>query len=267
MQLPTEYSEPKNQGLKNFNMILFGPPKVGKTSFAADWPDSLIIECEMNGADHIRCKKVDVNSMEELREVYKLVKEDKVFKTIVIDSLDKVAAWIEQEICSELGTTSIMESKKGERNGVQWGMYKERVLGFVLGTMKLGKNVIFISHTKKAETDANGSVINPKSINLYGATASEVLALVSNIGYMMAKEVEGGKVKHYVSFKAGQSVEAGSRSPALRDKIIEVPLGKGYEVFEQCFNPKPVSAAPKTLPNNKTQPAAGPVKKEEKNAV
>jgi len=248
MELPKEYSEPKEMDkLEGFNMILFGPPKVGKTSFAADWPDSLIIECEPNGADHIRCKKVDVSSMDELRQVYQLVRQDTTFKTVVIDSLDKVSSWIEQEICKELGTTSIMESKKGERNGVQWGMYKERVLAFVLGTIKLGKNVIFISHTKKAETDGNGSIINPKSINLYGSTASEVLALVNNIGYMMAKEVEGGKVKHFVSFKAGQAVEAGSRNASLRDKVIEIPLGKGYEAIEQCFK-KPAPAAPKVLP-------------------
>lgn len=240
MELPTEFTEPKSSSkIENFGMILFGPPKVGKTTFASEWPDNLMVECEPNGADWVRCKKVEVNSMAELREVYGLIRKDKSFKTVTIDSLDKVASWIEGEICAEMGLKNILDNKKGEKIGNQWGEYQERIMALVLGTLKIDRNILFLAHTKKAETDGNGTVINPKSINLYGSTATKVLAMINNIGYMYAREVPGGETKRFLSFKSGDSVEIGSRHPALRDKIIELPLGGAYKAFERCFTDKP----------------------------
>lgn len=258
IQLPTQFTEPKAATVEGVRaMILFGPPKVGKTTFAAEWPDSLLVECEPEGADYVRSKKVQVNSMEELREVFKLLATDTSFKTIVIDTLDQVAGWIEKDICKELGIANIMEAKKGERNGSQWGEYKERVMGFVLSVLRMNRNVIFLCHAKKVESDGNGGILNPKTINIYGSTAINILSMVNNIGYMFAKEVEGGVVKRYLTFKAGNQVEAGSRHPALRDKVIEIPREGGYKAFEVCFKtptPAVAPAVPGVKPPVKPQP-------------
>lgn len=253
MELPKTYSEPDKGLPPDFKMIIFGPPKVGKTTFASEWPNSILLECEPKGARYIRSKKLDINSLEEFREAYKLLKDDKEFDTVCIDSLDRVASWIEKEICVEMGIPNILAAKKGEQHGAQWGEYRERVLGFLEGCSRLNKRVIILAHTKKAETDGQGMVINPKTINIYGSTASQILALTENIGYMYAREVEQGRTKHYLSFRAGETVEAGSRHPALRDKILELPLGGGYKVFEACFAEP--AAEPKTAVKEKMKAA------------
>ena len=254
MELPKEVSEVKHEGIPmDLVLIVFGAPKVGKTTFASEFPDSVLLECEPGGAKYVRCKKMDINSLQEFREAYMLLKNDTSFKTVTIDSLDKVASWLEAEICKEMGLSNIMDAKKGERHGSQWGEYKERVLAFVLGLQKLGKNIVLLAHTKNAETDGNGSVINPRTINLYGQTASQVMAAVENIGYMFAREVEGGVVKRYISFKGGETVIGGSRHPALRDKVLELPLGGGYKEFEKQFlPPQPAQEKPKVETKTKT---------------
>jgi len=250
LELPKEDYVPVIDGLpKKFSMIVFGPPKVGKTTFGSEFEKSLILELEPGGADHVRCRKLDISSLRDFRSLYKTLKEDTEYSTIVIDSLDKIASWIEDEICAEMGLTNIMDAKKGERHGSQWGEYKARVLGFLSGMSKLDKRVIFLAHTKRADIDNNGQAINPKTINLYGQCASQVLALVDNVGYMFAEEVEAGKVKHFLSFRPGAYVEAGARHPALSGKRIELPKGKAYAAFEDCFKPQP-PAKPLELPKD-----------------
>lgn len=235
MELPKDFHTPKIEGIpKKFGMIIFGPAKVGKTTFACEFPNSLIIEAEPNGADFQRCKKIDVKNLSQIREIYKLLKKDKTFETVIIDSLDKVASWIEDEVCKELGINTIMDTKKGERHGSQWALYKEKILMFVETFLSLEKRIIFLSHTKKLESDGMGNVLNPKTINIYGSTAVDLLAIVDNIGYMFCQKNKG-QVRHYLSFEPGINVEAGGRHPALSGKVIELPKGEGYKSFAGLF--------------------------------
>ena len=243
MKLPTQPHQPDPSKMLR-ELIVYGPAKVGKTTFAASFPNSIVVECEPGGADHIACHKVDVDGLSNLRAAYMALKDDKTFDTVVIDSLDRVAFWIEAEICKELGISNIFENKKGERMGSQWSSYSEKIMTFLESWRSLGKRVIYIAHTKKAESDGNGLIVNPKTINLYGQAASRVMALVENIGYIYAQEDDQGNVVRYLSFKAGSSVEAGSRHPALRDKIITLPLDNPYGAFEALFD-KPKAKAVK----------------------
>jgi len=235
LELPKVMHEPNIDIMpKKLGMIIFGPAKVGKTTFASEFPNSLIIEAEPNGADYCKCKKMDVMSLNEVRAIYKLLEKDTEIETVIIDSLDKIASWIELEVCEKIGISNIMETKKSERFGSQWGVYKKDILNLIDKFLELDKKIIFLSHTKKTETDGHGGILNPKTINIYGSAAVEILAKVDNIGYMFCQKVEG-KVKHFLSFEGGLNVEAGGRHPALSGKIIELTKGNGYNTFASLF--------------------------------
>lgn len=245
LKLPTMDHVPELGGIpRDLSAIIFGPPKCGKTTFMAGWPKSILLEAEPGGAKYVKCRKLDINSLAELRKAWELLKNATEYETVGIDSLDRVAMWIEDEICQEMGLKNIMDAKKGERHGAQWGEYVSRVLTFLEGWKALGKRIIFLAHTKKAETDGQGLIISPKTINLYGQTASRVMAIVENIGHLYAVENDKGEVKRVLSFRAGTHVEAGSRHPMLTDKQIELPKEGGYEAFAALFNTKkePVGA-------------------------
>ena len=236
MVLPTEDHNPEIGGIpKDLSLIVFGPPKCGKTTFGASFPNSITLECESGGAKYIKCRKLDIGSLAELRQAWNLLKDNAEYETIVLDSLDRVAQWIEEEICQEMGLKNIMDAKKGERHGAQWGEYVQRVLTLLEGWKSLGKRVIFLAHTKKAETDGNGLVISPKTINLYGQTASRVMSIVENIGHLYATENEKGEIVRTLSFRAGTHVEAGSRHPMLTDKKIDLPKEGSYDAFAALF--------------------------------
>lgn len=239
MMLPTEDFVPVFDGIpKDFGMIVFGVPKIGKTFLGASFPNSLLLECEPGGAKYIRSRKLDISGLAQLRQAYELIKNNPGYcETIVIDSLDAVAQWIEEEICAEMGLRTILDSKKGEKHGSQWGEYSLRIMGFLAAWRSLGKRVIFLAHTKRAEMNGDGLVINPKTINLYGQSASRVVSIIDNIGHMYAVD-NGGKVSRVLSFSPGVAVEAGSRHPALSGKVINLPEGNPYPAFEALFQPK-----------------------------
>ena len=53
--------------------LLYGPPKVGKTTALSELENCLIIDCE-DGSDYISALKVKANNIEELREVCKAIR-------------------------------------------------------------------------------------------------------------------------------------------------------------------------------------------------
>jgi hypothetical protein len=82
--LPTEASKPVTE-LGKQTILLYGSPKLGKSSFASKAPGSLFFECEP-GLNHLEVFKVPTYSWEAFLEACKLVaKGDHNFKTIVID--------------------------------------------------------------------------------------------------------------------------------------------------------------------------------------
>jgi len=255
LTLPTEDTVPEFDTIESLRTLLvFGPPKGGKTSFGAQFERSLLLDCEDNGAKYVRCRKLDIKGLEGLRDAYMALREDKEYSTVVIDTLDAVAHWIEAEICKEMGLRSILDSKKGEKHGSQWGAYVNRVLGFLEAWKSLGKRVIFLAHTKKAEITGDGLVINPKTIALYGQAAQRVLGTVDNIGHLFARE--GGEgTKRMLSFRPGEHVEAGARHPKLANQLIELPEGKMYQAFSALFN------GGKIWPESAPKAAAKPAEK------
>jgi len=237
LKLPETEQVPVLEGMpSDLSMIVFGPPKVGKTTFGASFPKSVLLECEQGGAQYVKGRVMEINSLEELREAYDLIKANPGYcETVIIDTLDRVVQWIEADICKSMGIQSIGESKKGEKYGAQWGLYAERVLGLLAGWKLLGKRVVFLAHTKKAEMDGNGLVINPKTINLYGQTAGRVIAIVDNVGHLYTREGGDGKPERILSFAPSVNVEAGARHPALNGKMIPLPLVGMYEAFSGMF--------------------------------
>jgi len=64
--LPKEKRKPKLEFPEQATWLVYGPPKCGKTTSAATWPEPLIIECEPGGADYIEGYIVEIDSRARL---------------------------------------------------------------------------------------------------------------------------------------------------------------------------------------------------------
>ncbi len=68
-------------------LVIYSKPKTGKTTAYAGLDDNLILDLE-NGADYVEALKLKVNSLQELLEAGKAIKEaGKPYKYVTIDTV------------------------------------------------------------------------------------------------------------------------------------------------------------------------------------
>ena len=79
------------------NMVIYGPPKIGKTTALSQLDDCLIIDLE-DGSDMVDALKVQVNDLSELTEVGKaIMKDGRPYKYIAVDTITKLEEWCEED--------------------------------------------------------------------------------------------------------------------------------------------------------------------------
>ena len=105
--LPTVKTEIKSQDPKN--LILFGLPKVGKTTALAELPNCLIVDLE-NGSQYVSGFTVKASTYIDLYKIAKALKEeDHNFKFVVLDTvtaLEEIALDLQGKISNILSAKS-----------------------------------------------------------------------------------------------------------------------------------------------------------------
>ena len=208
--LPTEKKTADTGFPDRASWLVFGAPKVGKTSFAAQWPECLILDLENDGTRYIEGAYVaPVQSLGELRDVMaQLAKMDSdeslPYQTIAIDTIDVVNDWAEEETCRELKLKQM-----GEANyGLDWGQARNTTLNVIRAFAKLPVNLLVVSHSRWAIVN---EVAVGHTIDLPGKLARFTMAEVENIIFIQSDR-DGDRS---LIFRPINSIEAGSRHPVL----------------------------------------------------
>ncbi|MCG3205715.1 MAG: hypothetical protein KCHDKBKB_02438 [Elusimicrobia bacterium] len=231
--------------------ILVGHPKSGKSTFAGSFPDSYVLELETSGGDRVSGRIHNIADLNEFRDVLKAVVKEPSIKTIVIDTVDVLSDWLEDEIAHARGLETITERKQGVDGFELWGEYRRRVESLTLFLKASKKLVILIAHCKEPKLDANGNPITPAGINMPGKAGAFVAAQADMIGYVFKKPLGSGTA-YYVTFQGGPLGTWGSRVDELNDKTIMLPRENPYSAFEAVFKPTTPNSIPK-----EAAPAAG----------
>ena len=195
-------------------LLLYGAPKVGKTTMLSVLDDCLIIDTEKGGR-MIEGYIQEVNSREELINTLIEIKESKdvSYKYIAIDTIDKVAEWAERQVCKEEGVAAIGDLAFGKG----YGMVREKVSRTLSAFKEVAEHLIIIGHRKVAYAVTEGNpIVIPESIDLTGKLKNVIMAGCDAIGYVYRNEDE-----LMVSFKANDAIEAGSRCPHLKGREVK----------------------------------------------
>tara|TARA_R100001594_G_scaffold143215_1_gene190926 strand:- start:3981 stop:4655 length:675 start_codon:yes stop_codon:yes gene_type:complete len=196
-------------------LLLYGAPKVGKTTMLSQLDDCLIIDTE-KGSRMIEGYIQEVNSRDELIDTLIAIKESKdvKYKYIAIDTIDKVAEWAERRVCEEEGVNSIADLAFGKG----YGLVREKVAKTVSAFKEVADHLIIIGHRKVAYAVTEGSTtVIPESLDLTGKLKNVIMAGADAIGYVYRND----KQELMVSFKANDTIEAGSRCPHLKGKEVK----------------------------------------------
>jgi|TARA_Y100000310_G_scaffold228786_1_gene231098 hypothetical protein len=162
-----------------------------------------------------RGKPMPVYSMVE---IYQWLKQNfhkqSEFNTIVIDTIDVINKWIEEEVIKELGITGMGEGSWG----ADWFKARKRNVDLIkklqLFIKKNGYDLVLISHSKSS-TSTDGKIqLLPE---LPRGLAYALSAKADVIGYTTANKEDG---KYYISFQSYDERAVGSRLKPLAQKTL-----------------------------------------------
>ncbi len=221
-----EKNIPKS-GWRPFIMLIYGMPKVGKSTLAAEFSpmgadSSLIIDTE-NGTDEIACNRIKVTNLDELANALNIAYKSN-FNNIAIDTIDEVYHWAETAAVKMLNAKMKTSHTTVEEFGYGVGYAVARTMMLsVIGKLHIfksvGKTVLLISHQKQAINDTESE--KSRTVELPGKLSRMLAASVDAIALVYVRRDKKGKLHRYMSFQPYDQVDAGCRLPELAGKDIE----------------------------------------------
>ena len=230
MELPKAKVKASRKSPKN--MIIYGPPKIGKTTVLSQLDDCLIIDLE-DGSDMVDALKVKVNNLSELQNIgTAIMKQGRPYKYIAIDTISKLEEWCEVEAKSIYKETPMGKNFDSKNtgasvlslpNGAGYLYLRMAYKKWIDKLNKLADHIILVGHLKDKMLEKKGKEVAVKDLDLTGKIKQITCANADAVGYIYREEEET-----MISFNSMEDVTAGSRCGHLKGKTM--PL-KWSDIF------------------------------------
>ncbi len=224
MILPKKKSAPLRIDPKR--LLLFGPPKIGKTTIVSALEDCLIVDLE-EGSDYVEVAAIKIRSLGEFSALIKALKADKdanegrkPYKYIAIDTLSAL-----EDLAIQLAVKDYKASPMGANytgtdvrtlpNGAGYAWTRPAFERMLKSFEPFCETLLMIGHIKEKDFTKNGETLTEKSINLTGKTKDSICAWADSIGLVYRDEN-----KTMIDFSPSESLLVGSRQVHLRGTKI-----------------------------------------------
>jgi hypothetical protein len=228
--LPKEKSKPSND-LTAKTTLLYGPPKIGKSTLASRFPGAIFLECEP-GLNELEVFKMPAYSWDAFKEACKLLAEGKHdFKTIVIDTVDNAFRY-----CTDAVNAQNSVQYEGDLpHGKGWAFVKNEWHRVLTKLASLPYGLILISHAQDKRIETRTGEYIKTQPSLPDRARAVVLGLVDMILYCDTETAKGEdgslSVRRVIRTKPHPTYEAGDRTGRLPEVL---PLS--FPAFEAAFN-------------------------------
>lgn len=227
-KIPATVQDPKN-------LIIFSKPKWGKSTACANLPGALCIDLEGGGYDYIDAMKVKVNSVKELKELCKAIKDaGNPYKFIVLDTITRLEDMVKPLALKLYQATPAGSKFTGDdvldaAMGQGYKYIRDAMEMCIDMVAKCAPNIILICHTKDAAI-AN-TEMTAKTIDLLGKTGRILASKSDAIAYLTRDE----NSNTVLSFNTNDKfTECGARPNHLKNK--EIVIGEMREDGELEFH-------------------------------
>lgn len=134
-------------------LVVFGPPGVGKSSFACGAPDTIALDYESGlseiGVDRVRGPATWAASLALVRE---LCEADHAYRTIVIDTIDRLEDQATEDVCKAGKKASLADFGYGD--GYEAVAARWREILFALESARArGREVVLVAHVQQKIQD------------------------------------------------------------------------------------------------------------------
>lgn len=203
--LPTAPT-PKKVRLEDQNILLYGPPKIGKSSFAAqlDMPIFAATEDGLHGLEVYQ--KPIVDWLTFLQFCAEITKGEHPFKNIVIDTADNLFKYCSQHMRAKLGIMheSDMEWGKG------WSIVKDEFMRVITKLASLPYGLFLISHAEIKEIKTRTEKYDKWMPTMPKQGWEVIYPFLDIILFANVEETDEGE-QRVVRTRAGKYWEAGCR--------------------------------------------------------
>ena len=230
--LPTQKTNASRKNPRK--IILFGKPKIGKSTALANLDNCLILDLE-GGTDYLEALKIDiigearkqdVEPIVALKQVINSIKEANianngfVYKYGAIDTISILEEMVLPVAKKLYQRTPMGRNFQGENvlelpNGAGY-QYTRAALWMVLDELEqCFETLVILAHLKDKYLEKEGKEMMERGIDLIGKSASILSANVDAIGYMYREDN-----KTIVNFTPSETVTCGSRCEHLKNQKV-----------------------------------------------
>lgn len=205
-------------------ILLYGTPKIGKTTFAANAPSPIILDIE-GGSNQLNVARLHPRNFAEVSSMLiELSTATHPYKTLVIDSLDHLEPMMWEAVCKRTGDKSIEIVGGGYAKGYtealkEWGM----IIDLLKKCRDKGMMIIGLAHshvkpvndpTKMLSYDKFELKFHHKASALFKENADMILFAHKDVAIRQDSKTKGkavGDATHMLYTVGMPGYEAGSR--------------------------------------------------------
>jgi hypothetical protein len=234
--------------------LIYGPPKIGKTSILAGLKGNFIIDTEQ-GTGFVSALKQEVDNIQEFNQVCSLIiNTGKPYKFVTIDTIDKLEEWAEVDATNEYKKSIQGKNFSGSSvlnlpNGGGYLWLRQSFLKLIAKAALLAPNVILVGHIRDKMIESGGKEVSAKDLDLTGKIKSIVCSKADAIGYL--SRTKDGNLQ--ITYQTREDVVCGSRCQHLKGAtfVMDSPdpaMFNWAQIYIDYFSDKkePISTEPKS---------------------
>lgn len=222
-----------SRDLSGYITLLYGPAKIGKTTFGTQMPGHLLLAFERGYNALPGAMVQDIQTWAVFKQVVRELKKPEVkeiYQSLIIDTVDFAADACQKYVCNQLGIENIGDGG-WTNNG--WAKYKKEFEGTFRELTQLGYAIIFISHDKEKTIKLQN---NAEYQQIGSSLQSSALSIVENmcdlICYAHPVPAPDGGFRRVLTLRSNDnSIRCGSR---FRYIVSEIDFS--YESLKKALN-------------------------------
>ena len=216
-----------SKDIKSYSFLIYGRPKVGKTTLCSSFPGHLVIAPERGYSTIPGVMAVPIDSWADFLQVIAQLKMDnkkyqmakkkgenykRMFETICIDIVDILYDYCEKYILAQNGVDKVSDIAYGQGYQMISKEFDEKLRSIV----QMGYGLILVTHEKKIQASDEDEAYYTCSL---GKRPKDICTrLVDVYGYMAIEETGEG-LEHVMHVRSTPQWEAGSRFKYMVDTV------------------------------------------------